>query len=64
MKRKGGPNRPKPEPVSLDRNVTAVVVLDLNARCEDPKEVCSKLMKPVGDFLERARKYNVPKNRS
>lgn len=60
MEKKGGPNKPKPKPVSLDAHATAVVVLDLSARCQDPKEVCSKLMKPVGDFLERARGRHVP----
>jgi len=60
MEKKGGPNKPKPKPVSLDAHATAIVVLDLSARCQDPKEVCSKLMKPVGDFLERARGRQVP----
>jgi nicotinamidase-related amidase len=60
MVNKSGPNRPKPKPVSLPVNESAIVVLDLSARCQDPKEVCSKLMKPLGNFLERARARAVP----
>jgi nicotinamidase-related amidase len=60
MAKKNGPNRPTPKPVSLAVNETAIVVLDLSARCQDPKEVCSKLMKPLGNFLERARARSVP----
>ena len=55
-----GPNRPEPKAVSLDAAKTAVVVLDLNARCHDPEEVCSKLMEPLGGFLERLRAASVP----
>ena len=60
MPNKSGPNRPKPKPMNLANHETAIVVLDLSARCEDPKEVCSKLMKPLGNFLERARARRVP----
>ena len=60
MPKQSGPNRPKPSPVSLAVDETAIVVLDLSARCQDPKEVCSKLMKPLGNFLERARARRVP----
>lgn len=55
-----GPNRPEAKPLTLDRKTTAVLVLDLNARCDDPKQVCSKLAAPVGDFLEKARAAAVP----
>ena len=60
MDRKGGPNRPESKPVRLDANGAAIVVLDLSARCDDPREVCSKLTEPVGAFLERARVSSVP----
>lgn len=60
MGKKGGPNRPRPKAVRLDASTAAIVVLDLSARCHDPKEVCSKLMKPLGAFLERARACGVP----
>jgi nicotinamidase-related amidase len=55
-----GPNRPEAKPLTLDVKSTAVLVLDLNARCEDAKQVCSKLMAPVGEFLEKARNAGVP----
>jgi nicotinamidase-related amidase len=55
-----GPNRPQPEQLKLDSKTTAVVVLDLSARCENPNEVCAQLMEPLGKFLERARKASVP----
>ncbi len=55
-----GRNRPEPKSVSLDRETTAVMVLDLSARCHDSKEVCSQLMEPVAEFLERARRFSVP----
>ncbi len=60
MADKEGPNRPEPKEVSLDSKTTAVLVLDLNARCHDPKEVCSKLMQPLGEFLERVRGSSIP----
>jgi nicotinamidase-related amidase len=55
-----GPNRPEAKPLTLDRKTTAILVLDLNARCEDPKQVCSKITAPVGDFLEKARAATIP----
>ncbi len=50
------PNKPNPIDVTVDAKTTGVLVLDLNARCEDPKERCHKLVEPVGKFLPRARK--------
>ena len=55
-----GPNRPEAKPLALDGKSTAVLVLDLNARCQDTKQVCSKLMTPVGEFLEKTRAAGVP----
>jgi len=55
-----GPNRPEPQPLKLDSKSTAIAVLDLSVRCEDPNEVCSKLMQPLGEYLERARRATVP----
>jgi nicotinamidase-related amidase len=55
-----GPNRPEAKPLTLDRQTTAILVLDLNARCDDPKQVCSKITPSVGDFLEKARAAMVP----
>ena len=55
-----GPNRPEPQLLKLDGTTTAIAVLDLSRRCENPQEVCSKLMLPVAEFLERARQASVP----
>ena len=55
-----GPNKPKANPITLDTRSTAVVVLDMSTRCHDPKECCSKLLEPLGEFLERARSFDVP----
>ena len=55
-----GPNKPKATPITLDTRSTAVVVLDMSTRCHDPKECCSKLLEPLGEFLERARSFDVP----
>src|SRR5580765_9106994 len=55
-----GPNRPEPKPLTLDSKSTAILVLDLNARCDDPKQVCSKITAPLGDFLDKARAASVP----
>jgi nicotinamidase-related amidase len=54
-----GPNRPQPQPLSLQNKTTAILVLDLSSRCQDPKEVCFQLMEPLGEFLERARQSSV-----
>jgi nicotinamidase-related amidase len=55
-----GPNRPEPKPLTLESKSTALLVLDLNARCDDPKQVCSKIIVPLGDFLDKARAAAVP----
>ncbi len=55
-----GPNRPEPKPVTLDSKTTAVLVLDLHARCDNPKQICSKLVPVVGEFLEKVRAASVP----
>ena len=53
------PNKPTPQDVTVDPKATALLVLDLNCRCEDPKEPCYKLINPVAKFLERARQANM-----
>src|ERR1043166_5390802 len=50
-----GPNRPEAKPVTLDAKTTAVLVLDLNARCHDAKQICNKLTPGGGDFVGKAR---------
>ena len=52
--------RPQPKEVHLDPNTTAIAVLDLSVRCDDPSDICSELMKGLGAFLERARGAGVP----
>jgi nicotinamidase-related amidase len=54
-----GPNRPEAKPVTLDAKTTAVLVLDLNARCHDAKQICNKLTPRLGEFLEKARAAKV-----
>ncbi len=54
------PYRPEPVGVKLESKTTAIVVLDLSARCEDPQEVCSALMAPLSEFLSKARQADVP----
>lgn len=49
------PNKPTPAEVTVDPKTTALLVLDLNARCENPAERCHKLIEPVAKFLGRAR---------
>jgi nicotinamidase-related amidase len=49
------PEKPKPVEVTVDPKTTALLVLDLNARCESPEEPCHKLVPSVAKFLERAR---------
>jgi nicotinamidase-related amidase len=54
------PNKPDPIPITLDPRSTAVVVLDMSTRCHDPKECCSRLLQPLGEFVERVRSFHVP----
>jgi nicotinamidase-related amidase len=49
------PNKPIPQEVTVDTQSTALLVLDLNARCENPEERCHQLIEPVAKFLDRAR---------
>jgi nicotinamidase-related amidase len=55
-----GPNRPQPQELKLERRSTAVLVLDLSSRCEDPKEICHALMEPLAEFLENVRRAAIP----
>jgi nicotinamidase-related amidase len=54
------PMRPVPEPIQLDRDTTAVLVLDMSTRCDDPAETCSRLLDGLAQFLDRARAAGVP----
>jgi nicotinamidase-related amidase len=53
------PNKPVSQEVTADPKITALLILDLNARCENPEEPCHKLIEPVAKFLERARQANM-----
>ncbi|HEX9444069.1 MAG TPA: cysteine hydrolase, partial [Candidatus Binatia bacterium] len=53
------PNRPVPKEITVDPKTTALLVLDLNARCENPAERCHELVEPVAQFLRRARARRV-----
>lgn len=53
------PNKPKLVEVTVDPKTTVVLVLDLNARCENPEEPCHKLIEPVAKFLARARQARI-----
>ena len=55
----GGPVIPEPTPNSLDSKTTAILVLDLTSRCDDPEMSCAELIAPVGQFLEKARAAEV-----
>lgn len=49
------PKTPEPKPVEVSSRTTAVLVLDLSARCEDPELTCHALLSRVAGFLEKAR---------
>ena len=52
--------KPEPIPVEVDRRTTAILVLDLSARCEDPEATCHALLPDVARFLEKARTAGMP----
>lgn len=54
------PIRPEARPARLSPTSSAIVVLDLTIRCEDPEQPCSELIADVGRFLDRARAARVP----
>ena len=53
------PKKPEPTAVEVDRRTTALLVLDLSARCEDPELTCHALLPDVAGFLERARAVGI-----
>ena len=50
---------PAPQPIQVDPETTALLVLDLSKRCDDPRVPCHKLVPPVADFTRRARAAGV-----
>jgi nicotinamidase-related amidase len=51
---------PHADPIELEPARTAIAVLDLTVRCDDPSDVCSDLMDGLRAFLDRARRAVVP----
>lgn len=49
------PKPPETKPIALDPKTTAVLVMDLSTRCDDPKQLCRRLFPAVSDFVKRAR---------
>jgi nicotinamidase-related amidase len=54
------PKIPEPKPVGVSSRTTAILVLDLSARCEVPELTCHALLSGVAEFLEKARAAAVP----
>jgi nicotinamidase-related amidase len=55
-----GPDLPVVQPARLPKDGTAVLVLDVNAECEDPKAKGYELLNRLGVFLQRVRKSQIP----
>jgi hypothetical protein len=53
------PVRPVPEPLMLDPNTTALLVLDLGARCTDAAQPCNRLVPVINGFLPGVRESSV-----
>jgi nicotinamidase-related amidase len=49
------PMLPAAQPVSLSSSTTALLVLDLSARCDNPQEPCSQLAPTLRPLVDRAR---------
>jgi len=49
------PALPPAKALSLDPKTTALLVLDLTARCDDPRHPCHDLVDPVAGLLKRVR---------
>jgi nicotinamidase-related amidase len=54
-----GPGIPPPAQVTLDPSTTAVLVLDLSTRCNDPQQVCREIVSAVRRVLDGARARGV-----
>jgi len=49
------PNLPAPQPIVANPRTTAVLVLDMSTRCNDPQQICSELAPVLAQFLPKAR---------
>ena len=54
------PKLPEPEPVTVDVNKTAVLVLDGSQRWGNPELPCNRLIPGIPGFLDRAREVGLP----
>ncbi|MBW2000730.1 MAG: cysteine hydrolase [Deltaproteobacteria bacterium] len=54
------PGVPKPVPVDLYGDKSALVVLDISQRCVDPDMACHELAPRLKGFIDRARKVSLP----
>lgn len=50
---------PVPQPVQLDPQSTALLVLDLSRRCDDSRLPCHKILRSVAEFTRRVRDAGV-----
>lgn len=55
-----GPHIPEAQAVTLAGDTSAILVLDMNAECEDPAVSSHALLQRVSAFLQRGRRHNVP----
>lgn len=53
------PALPEPIPIILDPKTTALLVLDLSNRCNDPAQVSSRLAPRIKNFLQKTRSARV-----
>lgn len=58
--RKAEPVLPKPQPVEINIDKSALLVLDISQRCADPEFTCHKLGPVMKEFLDRAREVGLP----
>jgi nicotinamidase-related amidase len=56
---KNRPKLPQPTALTLEPTTTALLVLDLTNRCNDPAQPCNRLAPRVKDFLPKARAAKV-----
>jgi nicotinamidase-related amidase len=54
------PKKPAPSAVIADPRTTAILVLDMSVRCEDPELTCHQLLPGLAAFLDGARAASAP----
>ncbi len=53
------PKLPQPAPMTLDARTSALLVLDLTNRCNDPAQVASQIAPRINKFIEKTRAAGV-----